>query len=301
MGTPEASGRSPPLQRAFDRERRARKRAEELLETRSRELYESKRALEEAYSATVEVFASLVNGKSGRTSASLRQLAREARDLARRVGLSGERAQVVYLAALLCELGKLALPDEIVAKPLAAMSVDERRQFDTHPRLAYEALMALPPLEAVAEAILCHCELFDGSGYPDRLTWQDTSPESQVLCVVKDFDALKRGLLLPDMLTEAEAVDYLRGQRDGAYRGELVDQFIALVEEQAEHEDGLAEVRLAPRSLRAGMSLTRDLTNTQGVLILAAGQRLDPSLVAKLQGMESANRVVVYVMNTDED
>lgn len=301
MSSPKPADAIGRLERRLARERTARKRAEELLETRARELFESKKALEDAYSATVEVFASLVGGKSGRSASSLRALARDARRLAKLSGLDAAQAQTVYLAALLCELGKLALPDDVVGKPLTQLTPPERKAFCTHPRLAYEALMVLPPLEAVAKTILHHCELFSGKGYPDRLSWDEISTESKVLCVVKDFDALRRGILLPESLTETEALEYLQGQRDIAYSAELVDRFTGMLRQRAEHEEGLKEMRLAPRSLRAGMSLTRDLTNDGGVLILPAETELDDALVAKLQGMANAGRTVVYVALQDDE
>ena len=295
MSSPRPVDTAGRLERRLVRERTARKRAEELLETRSRELFESKRALEEAYSATVEVFASLVGGKSGRTASDLRALARDARRLAELTGLSSEQAQTVYLAALLCELGKLALPDEVATKPLTKLTRAEREVFCSHPRLAYEALMVLPPLESVAKTILHHCELFNGKGYPDQLSWDEVSMESKVLCVVKDFDALRRGILLPESLTEAEALEYLSGQRDIAYSAELVERFAEMLEDQTGRRKLLREMRLAARSLRPGMTLTRDLTNDGGVLILPEGTQLDEVLVAKLRGMQSAGGTVVYV------
>ena len=299
MSLPKPADTAGRLERRLARERTARKRAEELLETRSRELFESKTALEEAFSATIEVFSSLVGGKFGRSASDLRAIARDARRLAELTELSSERAQTVYLAALLCELGKLALPDDVVAKPLTKLSPAERKAFGSHPRFAYETLMVLPPLEPAAKTILHHCELFNGTGYPDRLSWDEISTESQVLCVVKDFDALRRGILLPESLTETEALEYLHSQRDVAYSAEMVDRFTAMLKGRAEHHEGLKEMRLATRSLRPGMSLTRDLANDGGVLILPEGTQLDAALIAKLQSMQSAERTVVYVAVLD--
>lgn len=300
-----AAPESNPLERALKRERKARKRAEELLEARSRELYTSKKALEGAYSATVEVFASLVGGKSGRSSESLRRLGRSARKLARQIGLDDERSQTTYLAAILCDLGKLALPDEIVEKPVMELSRKEREQFSMHPRLAYEALIALEPLEAVATTILQHCELFDGSGYPGGLTWDEIPEESQVLCVVKDFDGLKNGILLTAELTEAEAVEYLESHKNKRYGPRIVDAFVAQIQSAAEENDSMAEQRLTPASLREGLILTRDLVNDKGALILPAGQRLSTPLIEKLRRLSEDRdvEILLYVEpeRPDED
>ena len=80
---------------------------------------------------------------------------------------------------------------------------------------------------------------------------------------------------------------------------ELVDRFTDMLRHRAERQEGLKEQRLAARSLRPGMCLTRDLTNDGGVLILPEGTELDDVLVAKLQSMQSAERIVVYVAISD--
>ena len=285
------------LERALQRERKARKRAEELLEIKSRELYESSKALEDSYAATVQVFANLVGNKSGRSPESLRQLGRDARKLAHRLGLDAEAAKTTYLSAVLCDLGKLALPDTIIGKSLADLTKQEREVFYTHPQLAFEALMALSPLEAVANTILHHCELYDGSGYPRRLCWDDVPVESQALCVVKDFDALVNGFLIPGKLTNAEAIEFLQSHKDKRYGARVVDEFIAQLSIADEQGELFGEQRLTPASLHDGLILTRDLFNAQGVLILPAGQRLSKTLIEKLRKLseDRHTEMLLYV------
>lgn len=289
------------LERGLKRERAARKQAEQLLETRARELFLANQQLEEAYASTVEVFASIIGGRNGRTSESMRLMARQASTLARRLGLEAERAQTVYLAAALCDLGKLALPDAIIEKTYLKLSRQERKIFQTHPDLAYEALIALPKLEAVANTIRCHCEHQDGKGYPRRLDEKDIPAEAAVLAVVKDFDALRSGILVEGELTDGEAVRYLLSQREKRYAPDVVNEFVAMLEERAVEEESCEETRLTPLSLRAGMTVTRDLLNDNGVLILPAGRVLNETTIEKLRaiGKERATDWLIYVAEPD--
>ena len=288
------------LERALKRERAARKQAEALLETRARELYQSHQQLEEAYASTVEVFASIIGGRNGRSSAAMRTLARQGAGLAQRLSLDEEGIQTVYLAAALCDLGKLALPDTILNKAYLELTRKERRVFQTHPDLGYEALIALPKLEHVAETIRCHCEHYDGRGYPRRIAGTDIPPEAAILSVVKDFDALRTGILVEGELTVSEAIHYLRAQRGKRYCPEVVDEFVALLEEDSA-QDSQSETRLTPLSLRAGMTVTRDLMNDNGVLILPAGRVLNDSMIEKLRAIakEKATDWLVYVTASD--
>lgn len=290
------------LERVLKRERAARKQAEQLLETRARELFLANQQLEEAYASTVEVFASIIGGRNGRTSESMRRLAKQASALGRRLGLGRERAQTVYLAAALCDLGKLALPDVIVEKTYLTLSRKERQIFQTHPDLAYEALIALPKLEPVADTIRCHCEHQDGKGYPRRLGSEEIPLEAAVLSVVKDFDALRCGILVEGELTDGEAVRYLLSHRSKRYAAAVVDEFVTMLEEQAVEEESREETRLTPLSLRAGMMVTRDLLNDNGVLILPAGRVLNEATVEKLRaiGKERATDWLIYVAESGD-
>lgn len=292
--TPE---RKNPFERALKRERKARKRAEELLETRSRELYHSNQRLEKAYAATVEVFASLVGGRRGRSSENLRRIGREARNLSLRLGLSAEQAEVVYLSAVLCDLGKLALPDHVLDRPYVKLDAQGRKLFQRHPTVAWEALLALPPLEAVANTILDHCEYANGSGYPNGKQSDSVSIESRILCVIKDFDALVQGLILESELTESEAVEYLKDHCDTRYDRDIVTAFVDMLLEVSRHHEKLAEMRLTPTSAREGMVLTRDLVNSNDVLMLPAGRTLDEETIEKLRTLvKSAGvEILLYV------
>lgn len=284
------------LDRALARERKARKKAEELLETKSRELYHSKKALEDAYSATIEVFSNLFGERSGRSPESLRRLGRDAKRFALAVGCDADAAQSLYFAAILSDLGKLALADEITNKPLAKLSKPEFEAFCRHPQIAHEALFALQPLESVAEIIYAHCELYDGSGYPQRLSHDEIPFDAQLLCIVKDFDGLLRGRILETAITSTEALEYLRGHKDVRYSADLVDKFIAFVNCSEAYNDSFEEQRLTPSSLRTGMMLTRDLLNEQGILVLPQGQVLTETLIEKLRRIAKrhVNEMMVY-------
>ncbi len=285
------------LQKALARERKARKLAENLLETRSRELFHSKRELEESYAATVEVFSNLFGARSGRSPESLRRLGRETRSFAAHIGLPAETQRHLYLAAMLCDLGKLAIADELLLKPLMELSDDEKQQFVLHPLLAHESLIALPPLEIASEIVLQHCEHFDGGGYPLGLNWNETSLESQVLCLSKDFDGLTRGKIVHGELTSLEDIKFIEGHRGDRYDYNLADRFIEFMTTHREQLQDLKEQRLAPGSLVAGMILTRDLKNDEGVLILPAGRRLSDAMIRKLASISKRRQrdVMLYV------
>jgi putative nucleotidyltransferase with HDIG domain len=94
------------------------------------------------------------------------------------------------LGAYFHDLGKLALPDEILKKP-AALSTGEWRLVKTHPEVGLEILQSLPFLPKTAlNVVLYHHKRWDGSGYPKGLKGEEIPLEARIFAVVDVWDAL---------------------------------------------------------------------------------------------------------------
>lgn len=104
--------------------------------------------------------------------------------------LGGRPEQPEQLAAAIClhDIGMAFLPLEMLHKE-AHFNREERRQMQSHPRLAYELLKRMPRWNAAAEIALQHQEHADGSGYPKGLQEIETSPGALIINIVDTFDA----------------------------------------------------------------------------------------------------------------
>lgn len=104
--------------------------------------------------------------------------------------LGGSPEQPEQLAAATClhDLGMAFLPLEMLHKE-EHFSREERRQMQSHPRLAYDLLKRMPRWDAAAEIALQHQEHADGSGYPKGLKEVETSPGAMIINIVDTFDA----------------------------------------------------------------------------------------------------------------
>lgn len=289
-------------ERRYEREREARKIAELQLENRSKELYVAQRKLEQQYAKTIEVFASLMSGRSGRSRESLRKLAKRTRKFGEALNLDVTELKDLHLSAMLCDIGKLTLSDEVLSTPIFEMSKEQFSIFSSHPRLAYEALLTLEPLTPVAKIVRDHAELFDGSGYPKGKLWSDISLSARILCIEKDHDAMMNGILTPNAATEAGARQFMQDNRGTRYDGEMVDLWIELQDSFDTDSTATDEKALRPSALIEGMVLSRDLASSEGVLMLGAGQVLSQQLIEKLFELDrSANEeFVLYVLPTPE-
>jgi response regulator RpfG family c-di-GMP phosphodiesterase len=257
-------------------------------------LAQANRDSEAAFDATVQVFASLIQAGT-RDTVSVRKIAALAQSTAHALKLSDEQQRHVHLAGLLCDLGKLVLPEALIRTPVVAMTEEQLAAFRRHTVHAETILLPLKPLAPVARILRFHNERLDGQGYPDGLSGEAIPIESKVLHVVKDYDALLRRLILPEALTPAEAMQYLRDHIGSWYDGKVVSAFLNVLK-AAGTSDNQRELRVSVDGLKPGMRVTRDLVSAHGVLIVGSGHKLDEQSIATLQRIaEGSAEFVLYV------
>ena len=92
-------------------------------------------------------------------------------------------------AALLHDLGKLALPGALLRKQ-DRLSDDEWDSIREHPAVGAEMVGRIPPLRRLGDTVLRHHERLDGSGYPGRLTSQELSLAARILAIADSYDAM---------------------------------------------------------------------------------------------------------------
>jgi HD-GYP domain-containing protein (c-di-GMP phosphodiesterase class II) len=110
-------------------------------------------------------------------------------ELGKEMGLGAKELKALHYSALLPDLGKLVVPEEILRKE-KALSGKERKIIKTHTVRGIEVLSYLDVLKPVVPIILHHHERYDGKGYPDRLKGKDIPLGSRIMAVVDAFEAM---------------------------------------------------------------------------------------------------------------
>jgi len=170
---------------------------------------------QELYHQTIRSLGFLVQRAHPYTGGHLQRVSLWARRVAERLGLSPDRCELVYEAALLHDLGKTVLDERILNKP-ARLTPVEWEEIKKHPQLGAEILRDTPFLAPIIPWIALHHERPDGTGYPFGLRSEQIPVEARVIAVVDAFDAMiggespnqrrphKRPLTLDEALTELE-------------------------------------------------------------------------------------------------
>jgi len=167
---------------AFVRDITERKQAEE-------ERKQSFERMRKALLATVHSISIIVEMKDPYTSGHQRRVADLARSIAKEMGLSADRRDFIRTAATIHDIGKIAIPSEILSKPTKLTDL-EFSLIKTHAQSGYDILKDIEFPWPVANIILQHHERMDGSGYPQGLKGNDILLEARILAVADVVEAM---------------------------------------------------------------------------------------------------------------
>jgi two-component system cell cycle response regulator len=156
-------------------------------------------------------------------------IARWARTLSVELGQDEAATTRVELAGRLHDIGKIAVPDEILSKP-ARLTEAEWALMKAHPGHGARLAALVPGLTPVAEVIRQHHERFDGTGYPDKLAGLAIRSEARILAVCDSWAAMRSDRHYQAAYDEDRARAELRRGRGTQFDPELVDLFLLLHE-----------------------------------------------------------------------
>jgi diguanylate cyclase (GGDEF)-like protein/putative nucleotidyltransferase with HDIG domain len=147
------------------------------------------REMADLHLATIEALALAIDAKDQTSQSHIRRVQLYAAALARALGMPENDIQGVKTAALLHDIGKLAVPEHILSKP-GPLTPEEFQKIRAHPKVGADIISAVPFPYPVSPLILSHHERWDGKGYPAGLKAEEIPLGARILSVVDYFDAL---------------------------------------------------------------------------------------------------------------
>src|SRR3954467_8964700 len=200
--------------------------------------------------ATIEALALAIDAKDQTAQSHIRRVQVYAAGIARALGMTDNEIQGVKTAALLHDIGKLAVPEHILSKP-GPLTQEEFQKIRIHPQVGAEIISGVPFPYPVAPLILSHHERFDGKGYPAGLKAEDIPLGARILSVVDYFDALMSERPYHKAMSFEAAIGLLRQESGKALDPRVVQMFLGLLptlEPQAAQLDPVARGRRAERT-----------------------------------------------------
>jgi len=130
------------------------------------------------------------------------------------------------------DMGKMAIPDEILQKP-GPLNEVEWEKMRQHPRYAYEMLSPIAYLQPALDIPFCHHERWNGSGYPRGLKGEEIPLVARLFAIIDVWDALCSDRPYRKKLPQQEVAAYLREKSGQLFEPRLVDVFLSVVEAES--------------------------------------------------------------------
>jgi len=190
---------------------------------------------------TIETLGLAMESNDPNKTGHLRRMSIYVREIGRRLGLSEKELQALQVAAMLHDIGKLAVPEHILTKP-GELSAAEFESLKIHPVAGAEILEQVRFPYPVAPIVRAHREKWDGTGYPAGLAGDEIPIGARILAVVDCLDAFVSARYHRSALTIDQAVDFIRAESGKSFDPRVV-QLLLLHYRDLEHKVSEARQR----------------------------------------------------------
>jgi putative nucleotidyltransferase with HDIG domain len=162
---------------------------EQMVRARTEMLRHAMEDLEHSYDVTLEALGDALDLKDSETEGHSKRVTAYTIALARAMGIPPADIKVIARGAFLHDVGKMAIPDDILRKP-GTLTSDEQDVMREHCTRGYHMLRKIPFLAGAAEIVFCHQEHFDGSGYPTGIRGHEIPVGARIFAVADTLDAI---------------------------------------------------------------------------------------------------------------
>jgi HD-GYP domain-containing protein (c-di-GMP phosphodiesterase class II) len=176
---------------------------------------------------TVRALTHVIDAADPLTRGRSLRIARYSVRVAKALGVAQDQLADVELGAMLHDLGRYAILNDVVQTP-RALDAGERALVQTHPTIGWELLHEIPGLEAAAEIVYTHHERPDGKGYPRQLTGDRIPQGARIVMVCAAYDAMTEERPYRHGLPPHAACEELRRHAGTQFFTDVVEAFVRL-------------------------------------------------------------------------
>ncbi|MBM3182135.1 MAG: GAF domain-containing protein, partial [Chloroflexi bacterium] len=181
-----------------------------------------------AYDATIEGWSRALDLRDKETEGHSQRVTNLTLQLAQALGVNKSELKHIRRGALLHDIGKMGIPDNILRKT-GALNDEEWTMMRRHPQLAYEMLFPIAYLQPALDIPYCHHEKWDGTGYPRGLKGEEIPLTARIFAVVDVFDALTSDRPYRPAWTKRKTTAHIRQQAGLHFDPKVVDIFLKMI------------------------------------------------------------------------
>jgi len=185
--------------------------------------------LADAYDTTLEGWARTLELRDKETEGHSRRVTDTTLKIAIAMGIRDDYLEQIRRGAILHDIGKMGIPDEILHKP-GALTDQEREIMQTHPKIAYDLLSPIPFLTRALEIPFCHHEKWDGTGYPQGLKEHSIPMSARIFAIADVWDALSSDRPYNKAWPRQKVIKYFVDEAGKHFDPRVVNIFLGLLE-----------------------------------------------------------------------
>jgi diguanylate cyclase (GGDEF)-like protein/putative nucleotidyltransferase with HDIG domain len=197
-------------------------------------------AVEKEVSSTIYALAATIEARDPYTYGHSKKVSGYAVALAEAIGLPSEKVTVISTAALLHDIGKIGIPDEVLNK-VGKLEAETWDLIQSHSTLSATIVGHVVSLVSCLPAILHHHERWDGSGYPSGLKGEAIPIEARILAIADAFDAMTSPRPYRQALSYKKVLDELKRCSGTQFDPRLIEAFLPIALSTVPEEIGTVE------------------------------------------------------------
>src|ERR1700736_2802124 len=202
---------------------------ESLVEARTDQLQAAMSSLERSYDITLEALGDALDLKDAETEGHSRRVTAFTIAIAKAMGLPHEQIPIIARGAFLHDIGKMAIPDEILRKP-GKLTPEQVTIMQEHCYKGYQIVKKIPFLTEACEIIYSHQERYDGTGYPRGLKGREIPLGARIFSIADTLDAITSDRPYRSRQSDAAAHKEIEEWSGRQFDPEVVKVFLAMPE-----------------------------------------------------------------------
>jgi len=252
---------------------------------------------------TIQMLGALVRANEKNYNGSHSQFVSEkSAEVAANLGMSPGQVFEIKTAALLHDIGKIGYPDTLISRHPQELSTNDFQYYANHVEDGSRILSMHEGLSDIAEIVYQHHEKYDGSGFPRKLRRDEIHRGAQIISVVDYYhnamERVQRDKATTSQTTGqitstatylhttqprfAQTMNYLNQRSGSTFAPDIVDAFIAIIENDRRAVGEKTIMRLAVNQIKPGMIFASDYNTSYGLLIAARGEPITENAISRL-------------------
>ena len=192
------------------------------------DLQTSNENLSRAYEATIAGWSAALDLRDKETEGHAQRVTEMTYRLAKSMGFNEQELAQVRYGALLHDIGKMGIPDNILLKP-GKLTDEEWVVMRMHPEYAYQMLKPITYLGPALGIPYCHHEKWDGTGYPRGLKGEEIPRAAQIFAIIDVYDALTSDRPYRKSWPREKTLEYIRALSGSQFNPHVVEEFMEMI------------------------------------------------------------------------